>query len=195
MTLFWILVGVMTLAALAFVVPPLVLAGNSRPRDRDQVNAEVIREQLRELRADLEAGRLDAPAHQAARQDLERELLDNLDGDAADSRGGGRSGHWIGVGLIVVMPVLALLVYQQIGAPGIVPRLDGQGAFRTQSPGLQGHSVVESVNALAERLERQPDNLEGWMLLGRSYAAMGRDRDAAEAYARARMIDAGEAEP
>ncbi len=48
--------------------------------------------------------------------------------------------------------------------------------------------------ALAERLQAQPQDLEGWLMLGRSYTALGRYADAVAAFRRAQALspqDAG----
>ena len=39
------------------------------------------------------------------------------------------------------------------------------------------------VERLAERLQQEPDNLEGWVMLGRSYFILKRYSEAAQAYA------------
>ena len=47
------------------------------------------------------------------------------------------------------------------------------------------------VASLAERLKREPDDVEGWLRLIRSYAVLGRQDEAAEA-ARAALEGVGE---
>ncbi len=95
MTTFWLLAIAMTIAALAFIVPPLLRNRETADVnvDRDQLNTAVIKEQLTELQVDLESGKLDQAAYATARQDLERELLDDL-GDAQAQEGGQQSGRW-----------------------------------------------------------------------------------------------------
>ena len=46
--------------------------------------------------------------------------------------------------------------------------------------------IVQMVDALAQRLQSEPDNIEGWVLLGRSYMQMGQFGRAAEAFGQAR---------
>jgi len=48
------------------------------------------------------------------------------------------------------------------------------------------------VAGLAERLKAEPDDLDGWVMLVRSFAVLGRRDDAAEAYGVARAHFAGE---
>jgi len=192
MTTFWMLAVSMTAIALVFTIPPLFRNTREDQLDRNQLNTEVIKDQLRELRADLENGKLDKQAYQAARQDLERELLNDLDEDSAAVTPATRSGRWIAAILLVFIPALAYVTYQQLGAPGIVPRLAAHvpATQTADSSQQQQHSVEEMVTKLAERMREQPDNLEGWIMLARSYAQMERYQDAANAYAQAyRLAD------
>ena len=72
MTEFWLISGAMIVAALAFVLPPLL---RSRPNtsvgDTRDLNIRLYHEQLRELEADLEIGRIRPEQFDAARADLE----------------------------------------------------------------------------------------------------------------------------
>ena len=193
MSTFWMLAVSMTAIALAFTIPPLFSSSRESKLDRNQLNAEVIKDQLRELRADLEAGKLDKQAYQAARQDLERELLNDLDDDTGAATAAPRSGRWIAGVLLVFIPALAYVTYQQLGAPGIMSALARLPATQTQKAGnatQQQHSIEEMVAKLEQRMREQPDNAEGWIMLGRSYTSMKRYQDAAKAYAQAyRLVD------
>jgi cytochrome c-type biogenesis protein CcmH len=52
---------------------------------RDEVNLTVLRDQLRELDADLAAGAIDAAGYASARQELERRVAEDVKpGVAAD---------------------------------------------------------------------------------------------------------------
>ncbi len=48
-----------------------------------------------------------------------------------------------------------------------------------------GHQEISSmVDNLVKRLEKEPDNLEGWKMLGQTYAIMGRFDEARDIYAK-----------
>lgn len=49
-------------------------------------------------------------------------------------------------------------------------------------------SVEAMVAGLEQRLQTQPDDLQGWLMLGRSYVVMGRFAEGIEAYAAARRL-------
>jgi cytochrome c-type biogenesis protein CcmH len=150
------------------------------------LNTEVIREQLVELRSDLDAGKLDPAAYRAARHDLERELLTDVDGESEDDIRSERSGRWA-VGLFALtIPSLAVLLYLLLGS---APLLDQQGSpppsAESDAPEQTGHPLEQMVAKLASRLEQDPQNPDGWVLLGRSYATLSRYREAANAYGQA----------
>ena len=107
MTTFWMLAVSMTAIALVFTIPPLFSNRRVAQLDRNELNVEVIKDQLKELRADLENGKLDKQAYQAARQDLERELLNDLDDDSGAVTPATRSGRWI-AGVLLVFTLLVV---------------------------------------------------------------------------------------
>jgi cytochrome c-type biogenesis protein CcmH len=191
MTTFWTLAVAMTVVALAFTIPPLFRSSREHQVDRNQLNTEVIKDQLEELRADLETGKLEKEAYQAARLDLERELLNDLDENVTAAERAPRSGRWLAGVLLIFIPGMAYLTYQLLGVPRIIPALANTQPPVTQtqqaSSGAeqQEHSMEEMVARLAERMRQQPDNVEGWVLLARSYTSMKRYAEAADAYGRA----------
>lgn len=91
--------------------------------------------------------------------------------------------------LMVAVPALALSLYFVVGTPAA---LDRDALQRTVDGGPQ--SLEEAIAGLREELERNPGQVDGWVLLGRSMAMQG-DFDAArEAFARALQLlpdDAG----
>ena len=53
----------------------------------------------------------------------------------------------------------------------------------------QGDMSLDTLVAkLAERMRAEPDNADGWVMLGRSYAALKRHREAADAYGKAYQL-------
>ena len=53
------------------------------------------------------------------------------------------------------------------------------------SPAEREAMILAMVERLAARLAQQPDDVEGWTRLGRSYMVLNEPRKAREAYARA----------
>lgn len=187
MTVFWSLAAVMMMVALLFILPPLLRKRELSAVSRDELNIEVIRQQLAELDTDLEVGKLDKAQYGAARADLEQELLYDLARTDPASRKA-CSGRWATLLIIPALPLCAVLLYQQLGSVELIERL--QQARSSQPPAAQQQaqsaaSIDEMVALLAERLQQQPDDLKGWVMLARSYTILKRYSEAEAAYANA----------
>jgi len=190
MSTFWILVALLTLIALLFVIPPLLRNREQPLVDRNRLNTEVIKDQLAELRNDLDTGKLDKEAYDAASRDLKRELLDDLDQNASSEDRPPGSGRWAAVLLLILVPAIALPLYQMLGTPQLISRLAEAPAAQQRSGNQhEGDISLESmVTKLASRMQAEPGNAEGWIMLGRSYAALKRYQEAAGAYAKAYQL-------
>jgi cytochrome c-type biogenesis protein CcmH len=181
MTLFVALGVLLVAASLLFIVPPLARR-TARPREsRDAVNAAVYRDQLRELEADLQAGTLAPDQHEKARQEIQARLAADLGKSEApaEARRGGR-GAAIALGIAV--PACALAVYLSVGNPGMLAPQAEEGAG---PHGMSAQQFEGLVERLAARMKDNPEDAEGWAMLGRSYAVMGRFGESSAAYANA----------
>lgn len=78
---------------------------------------------------------------------------------------------WTAVATVLIV---SALVYSQIGTP-VAP----------DAPA----TIDDMVASLAERLEENPDDLNGWTMLGRSYVQMRRYPEAIDAFARAVALE------
>jgi cytochrome c-type biogenesis protein CcmH len=197
MTTFWISVAALTALAVTFIVLPLLRRREIRTISSDELNLSVFEQQLEELDNDLSAGILDQARYDAARKDLEKELLVDIDSDKIKTAtSNASSGRWM-MGLALIVPVMALGMYNEWGEPDIIPLLaaNDQGSAATEAPHGEGQStqnlppMEELVKKLADKLEKQPDNLEGWLMLGRSYMAMNQPDKAIAAYERGMQVD------
>ncbi len=201
MTIFWILVAGLAGLALLFVLAPLL--GSSLAAEQaddinlDEVNLSLFKQQVAELDADLAAGKLDQDQYDSARQDLEREALNNIGsqevGSATDNGAQATktgtvlpSARLTAAALLVAVPAATLALYLMLGSQEMIPRLEANATGQVTT--AQGHSggadgmppLGELVAKLEQRMQQNPDDAEGWIMLGRTYFAM---RDAAKAEA------------
>ena len=181
MTVFWSLATVMVVVALLFVLPPLLRKRELPAVSRDELNTEVIKAQLAELDADLAAGKLDQNQYATARTDLEQELLYDLN-TTGPARHEPRSGRWATLLIIPLLPLCAVLLYQQLGSEELIDRLQQVQSFQSQTVEQQSASIEEMIARLSARLQQQPDDLEGWTMLARTYNILERYREAETAY-------------
>jgi len=95
--------------------------------------------------------------------------------------------------IALLMPIVAVSFYALLGSPETVSTDSGKdrhlnAAARTgQSNGSLG-TVASLVDGLRERLEREPDDASGWLLLAQSYHHLGRQIEAIDAYQRAKSL-------
>ncbi len=191
MIAFWVVASIMIAGALALLLLPLLGKGKrSASSSRQETNLSVYRDQLRELEADFAAGTLDETQYRAARSDLESRVLEDSTGvevgtssDASAITASPRSVA-VSIGIAVALPVMAVALYFWVGTPsGLNPQT--QVADATQGHQTTPAQIEAMVAQLEQRLQAQPDNVEGWVMLARSYASMRRFADSSAAYARA----------
>ena len=175
MTAFWLAGAALAAGALAWLLWPLLRPKSGGSLSRKAVNVSIYRDQLRELESDLAAGTLARADYERSRAELEARLLEDVrEPDVQAGRSAGRSAA---LALGAAIPLLALAVYFAVGNPAVLSLQAEHGATVQQ--------LETMVGRLAARLRENPDDAEGWKLLGRSYAALGRFSEAVDAYAKA----------
>lgn len=185
MTVFWLVVALLLAGALLLLLPALVQPGDPGVSDAE-VNLAVHRDQWRETERDRAAGQL-SPEHFAqSRQELQRRVVDEVLPSVVAQRPPRPAWRTAGV-LAVVLPLATVLTYLKLGRPDAVA--PGDAAPVPQATGdnhaVTPEQIARRVASLAERLQARPDDAEGWLMLGRSYTALGRYRDAALAWRKA----------
>ena len=200
MIIFWILAAGLTGLAVLFIVWPLLRVPTADTAlSQGQLNLEVFRRRRDELDGDLAAGVLVREQYDAARKDLERELLYDLGGDAdaapegvaASRRTGDGRAPILALILGVALPVAAVLAYLQLGDQGVIPRIEAAVAETGEAAPADpqaAQSLEVLAQGLAERMQKTPDNLDGWLMLGRTYFAIGQPAKGLEALERAYQL-------
>ncbi|GIZ52712.1 c-type cytochrome biogenesis protein CcmI [Noviherbaspirillum aridicola] len=181
MTGFMVGVAVLILGTLLLLLPPLMRGGQGGGgQRREALNLAVLRHQSRELEAEHAAGLLGAEEYAQAREELERRVAEEVRPEAvAETRGASR---WTGIAVGTLLPMLAAALYLGLGSPAAF--LQDQADPHAAAPEAMSQQVESMVAGLAQRMQQDPDNAEGWRMLARSYNVLGRYAQAAEAYAR-----------
>lgn len=181
---FWIIAGLMIAGAVLIIMPPLLGRNKAQASaTRSELNLSIYRDQLRELDAELAAGNLSEEQYQSARSELEGRVLEDSGTTAEVAVAPSDGRRWV-IAAVVAVPVLAIPLYLMLGEP---EGLDAQhkAVVAEQSQAATQEQINAMVENLAKKLETKPDDAEGWMMLGRSYAIMRRFGDASAAYAKA----------
>ncbi|RSC24979.1 c-type cytochrome biogenesis protein CcmI [Pseudomonas putida] len=177
MTEFWLSAGLLLLAALAFLLIP-ILRGRRQQQaeeDRTALNVALYQERVAELTAQQEAGVLDAGQLAKGRDEAARELLSDTEGSEALRQG--HLGKTLPLVAAVLVPVMALGLYLHFGA---ADKVELTREFADAPKTMQ-----EMTTRLERAVQAQPDSAEGLYFLGRAYMADQRPGDAAKAFERA----------
>lgn len=185
MTGFLIAAAILVALTLLLLIAPLLRCrAAGAEASRSAINAGIYRDQLAELERDFAAGGLGSADFEESRRELQRRLLEDAAGDgsaAAHDQPARKSALFIGLSL----PIAAALIYFALGN---IPALSPESA---KPPKITAQQVEEMVATLAARMEQNPDSdPKGWIMLARSYKAMGRYEEATRAFGKAgKLVD------
>lgn len=201
MMLFWFICAIFILIALAFVLPTALQRNEKRTDgdERKQANIAVYRDQLSELETDLQNGIVSKEQYAQDRDEIERRLLEDTaiatatanEQTAAVASTSRNTAYVLAVGL----PLVAVIFYFQIGNPKAITDEPVSSAPFAAASGERSQEQIEAnVEALAKRLQTNPSDTEGWIMLARSYNSMERFGEAAGAYAKATELKPDDAD-
>jgi cytochrome c-type biogenesis protein CcmH len=165
LNVFWIIAALMTAAALYAVLRPLLRRGDGDPR-------------LSALDAAHRAGVLDEREYASKRAALSA----NVAAPAA------QSSRALTLGLALLVPLATFGIYRQIGdLRALDPTMMAAAAVATHAAttDAQAPDMDQAVAGLAAKMAQNPDDVEGWVLLGRAYKQMQRFTESRDALAKA----------
>ena len=190
MILFWILATAMLVAALFFVIRPLLRKDLGITGDREQQNINIAKERMGELDLDLKNELITQQQYQQTRAEIEQALLNDLQASENLIERGQNVGYVpaimvsLGVLLVTSLSYLYLGSLQGLDVVAARPSPEQTKPLSEQPAG----SVGEMVQRLADRLQREPDDVKGWRLLARSYINLNRHAEAVAALRTARGL-------
>ena len=173
---FWLSAGLLLLAALSFLLIPILRGrGRQQEEDRTALNVALYQERVAELAAQQAAGVLDEAQMAKGRDEAARELLADTEGAEAPRQG--HLGKALPLLAALLVPLLALGLYLHFGAADKVEL--------TQEFAEAPKSMEEMTSRLERVVQAQPDSAEAVYFLGRAYMAEQRPADAARTFERA----------
>ncbi len=192
MLTFWILASLLVLLAFAFVLPPLLKTTPTTPIadvDREAVNIAIYQERL----ADLQQQGLSEAQFAQAKAELDKTLLQDV-AKPNEANTGQDNARWVSVAVAAIfIPVVAIGMYWQYGASALLDRemtSPSPAASTSAETGMasasgMAGSLQDSAQQLADKLAQNPDDVEGWVMLARTYSQLDQPQKAADAYSKA----------
>jgi cytochrome c-type biogenesis protein CcmH len=206
MAIFWCIAALALAIALWFIVPTLQSGGRSESQSRREHNLAIFKERLADLDADVQRGTLSEADAEQARRELEQASLQDIapgsDAEGQDPPTSRLAPRWSAAAIAIGLPAAAVGLYLLLGggpsalqatpaAMQVSAATSSDATTETSAPhtsGTSNLSVAEATDRLAARLQREPDDVDGWQLLASSYEYLGRTKEAADAAARAAAL-------
>ncbi|QEP43470.1 c-type cytochrome biogenesis protein CcmI [Ectothiorhodospiraceae bacterium BW-2] len=154
--------------------------------DGEAQNIAIARERLAELEAMQQQNQLSDEEVAQIRAEIEQVLASEIATPVANNiaQSGAGRGRRSAIALAIFVPLFTVLLYLQLGSPSHLTPAEERQAQQLAAAGEVPASMEELVVQLEKRLQQEPDNIDGWFMLGRSYAALNNYPKAVEAYER-----------
>ena len=164
-------------------------------------DVKALRQQLEQLQKSHREGSVGKKAFEAGKAQLEREILQAVLAAPEAAAAGAqapRPSRALTAGVLSFVVVLAVAGYAWTGSPGVPSAgpptaAAAEGGNPHASGAVDEAQFIAAVEQLAERLKGQPDDVEGWAMLARSYGMLGRLDDALPAYQKAVALNGQDA--
>ena len=188
MTTLYLIGALMALAAMLFVALPLLRARQPlNAPAQDAANVSIYNDQLLELENDLGNGLLTQQQYDHAKPELERRLLQDVTGEATPAPAAATLQpvpRWFSISLSLLLPLLAVGIYFMLGKPEAL----NAPAAPQHAESSQDQEVEAMLPQLMQRLNAQPEDAMGWVMLGRAMLALQRFEEAAQAYEKVTLL-------
>ena len=167
---------------LVILIPALLRPQSTLNRDDNAQRREIFRAQFAEIEQDLASGVLDAAQYELAKTELERRMLDEVTSSPLAATVA-KPDRRLAVILVFLVPLTAFWLYVKIGNPEAI--VNPTGAAMMDGKPMTQADVEGLLASLAAKLEKNPDDGAGWVLLGNSYVKIGKYAEAVKAYEQA----------
>lgn len=186
MALLWVSIALMTALMLLFFILPVHFSRKSEDHiELAELNTRVFNEHLAQLEQDLADETIDQGAFDAQKRELEDRYMLDMEGlEHSASQPSSKSSV---VGLLVaglISVVASVAIYYKLGATEELEMAENL-------KNVQGLSEQELLVRMEQQLESNPDNLEGQLLLARTYLTLGRSADAVKPLTKALALSQG----
>jgi len=183
MTSFIISAVVLILIAIIFIVPTLRKKNYAFSEEYDDLNIDIAKDRLNELKVQLEAGEISEQIYQQMHDELESTLALDLSKESKQESVSVKEKNKLSpVILAVSVPLMAAAIYYQLGDFEAATGTRFEATPIPAAEDRQQMTIEQAVRKLELRLAEQPENPEGWFMLAKTYMTMKHYHKAVEAY-------------
>ncbi len=179
---YWLVVSGLLVITFLIIIPPLWKKREIKDTDSEQRNVKIAKDRAADLKQQLHAGVLTQQQFDEQYEELELNLGDDLSNEQQHEQSA-TQGRWVIPVIVICIPLISVLTYFKLGEPDALKKATWQQAQQTANPTQEDINAM--VNGLAQRLKQEPDNAQGWLMLGRSYKYLEKFELAAKAFEQA----------
>ena len=150
-----------------------------------KANAKVYRDQIADLDREHECGHISDAEWQQSRDELSMRLLEDTSAQDDPVAKQEKPALWTAVLVAVALPLSAVGMYLWVGEPDALNPMAVQANDKVDPTQL-----LQMAESLAQKLNDKPDNLQGWVMLGRTYRTLEKFDASVQAYDRALKLSA-----
>ena len=192
---FWVLSALLVVLASGFIFYPfLKRQKQDSALDRRSQNIAAFKDRLTEIEAEKQAGNLPEEQFQQLKTELEASLITDVDGlehdtQQAQSNKKSSSVSRVVAGLMVIsLPLISYSLYMKWGAlDGVEQHREWGNSVPSVENGMPKGNIDDLLATLRDKLEKNPDNADGWFMLARS--SMNLEKYDQASYAFLRMAE------
>ena len=177
----------LTIIALLFVLPALLKKNEPFNDEFDDLNTAIARDRLKEIKQQRDAGEISDEVYQQLHDELESTLaLDlanstrspsapaEIDATARNRRPA--------ILLAISIPLIAALLYAELGDFNAATGEAIKSVRIPQGEGRPQMTIEEAAAKLEQRLQSEPDNVDGWFMLAKTYMVLKQFDKATQAF-------------
>ena len=150
-----------------------------------KANAKVYRDQIADLDREHESGHISDSEWQQSRDELSLRLLEDTSAQDDPVAKQEKPALWTAVLVAVALHLAAMGMYMWVGEPDALNPMAVQSSEKGDPAQL-----LQMAESLAQKLNDKPDNLQGWVMLGRTYRTLEKFDASVQAYDRALKLSA-----
>lgn len=150
-----------------------------------KANAQVYRDQIADLDREHDSGHISDQEWQISRDELSMRLLEDTSAQDDPAARKEKPAMWTALVLALFLPLASMGLYMSLGEP------DALNPMLVKTPSnIDQKQLSQMAEGLANKLKEKPDNLQGWVMLGRTYRSLENFDASIQAYDQALKLSA-----
>ncbi|RTZ64112.1 MAG: c-type cytochrome biogenesis protein CcmI [Aquificaceae bacterium] len=180
--MFWIYATLLIILTLWVLLPPLLKKSMIEEDDRRDQNIHIAKEQLAELETSFSNKQMGEDEYLSRRDELEQALYSDV-AETSETTVNYAKPSYIGAVIVALLiPLISVGVYSQYGNSQAADPEMAKIAKKVPLTADGKPDIDAMVLGLRRKLDANPNNPEGWYMMGRSYMALKRYKGAVEAF-------------